>query len=727
MPQMDFDGLKRALLDRASDLLSQWLPEGKVFGNEFVCGSIAGEAGESFRFNIKKGYGQDFATGEPFGDLITVYAKHHNMGMLEAAKACAKLVGFGNGDWGRYESKGERGPTLPQPKPSETAVENRPEFYHQNLGEPSGIYAYHNQEGQVLQYVVRYDLPSGKKTFLPYTFIDGRWERKAYPEPRPLYGLNLLAAKPGKAVLLCEGEKACRSAGEIAGHVYVPITWQGGAKAFGKSDFSPLKGRNVLLWPDADEPGLAAMKGVGRILSPLCPQVKILDVSDYKNGWDAADALESGFTWERFKDWGKKRVSLFNPKERPISKPRVKVLGPVTEPRRAQVDLTHMQKWEACGLEVGKQGPAQDINNVGKILSSWPEFKNFLWFDDFHNRIFTTWGGKGVREWRDVDTLKLTATLQGEFGLRRMRKETVHDCIMLKSIENIRNEPKDWISGLHWDGESRIETFFHDSFRTVDDAYSRSLSKNFWISLVARAVRPGCKVDSMVILEGPQGQYKSTACSIIGGKWFSEINESVTSKDFYLVLSGKLLVEIADLDSFTRAEVNTIKKVITSQVDRYRAPYERGAQDHPRRCIFVGTTNEESYLRDHTGARRFWPIKIGKIDLERIEKQREQLYAEAHSLLLQGEKWFEMPCAETLAAQELRRQEDPWEAIVYEFLQGRQQVTIWEVASECLKFEKDRFSMRENWRLGRVLSTIGWYKKDKKIDGRAIKMWFKKE
>ena len=133
----------------------------------------------------------------------------------------------------------------------------------------------------------------------------------------------------------------------------------------------------------------------------------------------------------------------------------------------------------------------------------------------------------------------------------------------------------------------------------------------------------------MPVLEGSQGTFKSTGLPILGGKWFAEVHQSIDSKDFYLALSGKLLLEISEMHSFSKAEVERLKGVMSCQVDRYRAPYERRAADHPRRCVFAGTTNRDDWNRDETGARRFWPVVCGHIDLDWLTGHRDQLLAEA--------------------------------------------------------------------------------------------------
>lgn len=213
----------------------------------------------------------------------------------------------------------------------------------------------------------------------------------------------------------------------------------------------------------------------------------------------------------------------------------------------------------------------------------------------------------------------------------------------------------------------------------------------------------------MVILEGRQGIFKSKALAAIGGKWYMEASEEITSKDFFVSLQGKLLVEIADLDSFSRADTNRIKKVITCRTDRLRMPYARISQDFPRRSIFVGSTNESNYLRDNTGARRFWPLSVGRIELERILEDRQQLFGEAVTRYLAAEDWWMMPAEITLAAQENRRQFDEWENIVSEHLKqfSPQSITLTELAPK-VGVDPGHLDLATQRRLGSILRRLGW-------------------
>jgi predicted P-loop ATPase len=281
------------------------------------------------------------------------------------------------------------------------------------------------------------------------------------------------------------------------------------------------------------------------------------------------------------------------------------------------------------------------------------------------------------------------------------------------------------MDSLVWDGNERLDVMFHHYFGAKLSEYMTAASKNWWISMVARAYQPGAKVDSMVILEGEQGQFKSMALGVIGGKWYSEAHESVTNKDFFLLLQGKLIIEISELDAFSKAEVNTIKKVITCQTDRFRPPYGRVSIDYPRRCVFVGTTNEQHYLRDTTGARRFWPVKIGRINIPKLKEDRDQLFAEAVHRFKKDEIWYDMP-AETADIQESRRQHDEWETPIGAFIAHRDETTVTEVATECLSILLSKMDIMVQRRISKVLSQLNWESTVIREGERIVRLWKKK-
>lgn len=744
--QADFARLGSELLAQAQSLLFDWLPGGRVVGNEFECGNLSGIAGRSLRVNLRSGKWADFSSNEKGGDLISLFAAIKGISQIEAYRqlggASPKAsVPNGNGHHHHHPSESDAASLVPPPKGTK-----KPDFIHRRHGTATKVWSYRDGTGAVLYFIARYDTPEGKQ-FIPWSWrSDGKWINKAWPEPRPLYGLELLAAHPERAVMVVEGEKAADAARSIAGHVYNVVTWQGGSLAWKKTDLTPLYGRKILLWPDADEPGVEAMYRVGMFLAEQCPEVKQINPAPEQGGWDAADALAAGMDWQKFKEWASPRAEIrkvtlpeqvYKP-EAKVNKAKrtdVEVLPADREPPSINVQVTNTNEptappvslhaaWENMGLAMTqKSGPIINVDNVVRILEAWEPLKGVLWFDEFHQRMLTNKDSdRKIREWRDVDDIDLTVYLQRELGLPKMTTRVVREGVELFAFRNIRNEPRDWMEQLTWDQAPRIDHFFAQALGADDSEYTTAASKNFWLAMIARVYRPGCKFDNMVVLEGHQGKFKSSALNLIGGEWFMEATETIGTKDFLQSLNGKLLVEIAELDGFSKADVRTIKKTISCRVDTYRASFGRRAQDFRRRCVFVGTTNEDEYLEDSTGGRRFWPIKIGNIDLGLIVEHRDQLFAEAVSRFKAGEEWWHMP-AQAKEEQEARRRSDAWEDALLPWLSGKEKVRLLDVAVDCFKMDVERFDKRAQLRLGSVMRSLGWTRITARSGNRVEKMW----
>ena len=373
--------------------------------------------------------------------------------------------------------------------------------------------------------------------------------------------------------------------------------------------------------------------------------------------------------------------------------------------------------WRQWGLSLTDKGyPHLNMHNVATILENDPTFKDSIYFDSFLQRIIRR--NSPEREWKDSDDLEVTRYLQSDLGLPRIGRETVSQGVQQVASKQVRNCVQEWITSLQWDGTQRLESFFTDHFGAAPGDYAHKAGKNFWLSLVARAFNPGCKVDNMIVLEGAQGVGKSTAMQIIGGEWFAEQHESATNpKAFAEILQGKLLVEISEMDAFSRAEVNRVKQTVSCSSDRFRASYGRYAVDHHRTCVFVGTTNRDDWNRDETGARRFWPIACGgDISISGIAASREQLFAEALARYRQNETHWEMPLELAQAEQSARYTADPWLDPITEALKGESSVTTaWVMGKLGLSVERQ--DKRAEMRVGNCLRFMGWLRKQRRIDG----------
>ena len=297
-----FQEVKDGLQARLPDIVQSLLPGGKVFGKEYLCASLQGGSGESCRTNLETGKGSDFASGDAWGDIIGLAAKVWNMRQGEAARELAKQYGIGTAQVFRPQTTSSATPPAPTSfTPVLPVPQSAPEppRHHPQHGQYNHIWRYEDMQGRALAYAVRFALPDGKAV-LPlcygsYGDKSPQWAWKALPEPRPLYGLQILAFKPDAPVLLVEGEKTADAAQVYFPH-HAALTWSGGGKAVSKADFSPLQGREVVIWPDNDEPGFAAALELARILEGKARSVTIVQPPDtLPPAWDLADQAEPGF------------------------------------------------------------------------------------------------------------------------------------------------------------------------------------------------------------------------------------------------------------------------------------------------------------------------------------------------------------------------------------------------------------------------------------------------
>lgn len=379
------------------------------------------------------------------------------------------------------------------------------------------------------------------------------------------------------------------------------------------------------------------------------------------------------------------------------------------------------------GVTVALDLKLQVIPNLANhvaVLREHPRFAGRFWYDAFHQDIRTTWDGDQPRPWVDTDRLRLAATLQAEHGLVKFNDDMVEKAVIAIAQGDVRDELVEWLRSLKWDGTARLDGWLSHVVGAPSDAYHRAVGRNFLLSMVARALQPGCKADCMPVFEGAQGSNKSTMLAVIGGAYFAELTESLDTKDFFIVLQSKWLVEVAELDAFRRSDVTRIKQLLTSQKDRCRLPYTRRAVDMPRRVIFAGSTNETAYLRDSTGARRFWPVQVAAIDLAWLRKNRGQLFAEAVALFDQGATWWEVPQDAAREQAELRREADAWETRIADYCLGRASIDVSAVL-EVLGVEIARQGKAEQMRVASALRLLGYQRTKKRFGSVTRWVWVK--
>lgn len=254
--------------------------------------------------------------------------------------------------------------------------------------------------------------------------------------------------------------------------------------------------------------------------------------------------------------------------------------------------------------------------------------------------------------------------------------------VIRQLAEEYRVNPlKVMLKAKRWDGTERLSIWLPKYMGTEDSEYTRAIGRKWMISAVARAVDPGCQADHMLIFEGKQGVGKSQAARILGGQFYTEYSGNMrgvgAQRDMVAVILGKMIVEMSELASLRRADMESLKAMLTTCSDDVRLSYERDAKSYPRTCVFLGTTNETNgnYIMDATGARRFWPVTVGThaaVRTDRLKEDIEQLWAEAVEAYENGEDWYTVPTEQVLEQQSARQvlleDADPWYQKVRESL-----------------------------------------------------------
>jgi len=510
----------------------------------------------------------------------------------------------------------------------------------------------------------------------------------------------------------------------VLGRNYVAVTWSGGANGWRKTCFEALRGREITIWPDNDEPGNKCGIEIAQKLLSIAKSVKILKVKETTMpvGWDCADAFTAeAWTYDDF-------IAFAKPIAQTLEYDAVKVevqQSLVEERKQEEKAITqgaakNMQLYlnaQAFGYDCGTNGvPKTTADNCLRFLEGRGGEDFDLWLDVFHQKVFIKWPGSEARPIQDHDEVKLLIACQRDWFFSTCRLTDLRGAIGLYTHQRRRNEPKEWLESLAWDGVPRVGMFFQEYFGAAESHYTSKIGNNFWISLAARIIDPGCKVDTMVVLEGLQGKGKSTALAIIGGKWFTEVEEEFGTKDFYQKLQGRILVEIAELHAMGRSDIKKVKNTLSQRIDNFRPPYGRHVETFPRQCLFVGTTNDDSYLNDPTGARRFWPMLTAKIDYELLRQDREQLFAEALQLFKSGETWWDVPKEETEEQQWQRFDLDEWVNIIDPWLlaQKTDRVAVLDILFKCLAIEPGRMDKAAQMRVASVLKYLGWTKARRK-------------
>ena len=298
-----------------------------------------------------------------------------------------------------------------------------------------------------------------------------------------------------------------------------------------------------------------------------------------------------------------------------------------------KVNLDWIKKLERT-KNTGKLLPT--AHNMLLILGNDPRLKNKVGLDLFASRIAVL-GDLPWRKhlkfradiWTDADDSQLRNYISERYeGLQG--RQIIDDAFTEVTQKNAFHPVRDWLEGLEWDGVPRVRRMLIDYLGAEDNPYTEEITEKFFKAAIARVYHPGAKFDFCLTISGPQGIGKSTLLAVLGGKWFNDTVTSIHGKDAMEQLQGYWIVELGEMQAATKAENNELKAFISRQNDKYRAPYGRRTEEHPRQCVFAATTNERIFLKDRTGGRRFWIVMCegGKDIGEFTKAVADQCWAE---------------------------------------------------------------------------------------------------
>ncbi|WP_260446210.1 MULTISPECIES: VapE domain-containing protein [unclassified Nostoc] len=576
---------------------------------------------------------------------------------------------------------------------------------HQKPPRPQGKkeYIYYDRDGQPLVKVTRIDDGNGKKRIFQSHWDSHNWVKGLTDEAKasiPIYRYSEIKAAiaDGRTIFIVEGEGIA----DILWEMGIPATTTiGGAlkyRAYGNYQ-ADLEDANLVLCPDRDEPGLKHMEDIFKDF----PDAKWLYAppNDFywthlaKNGGlDIKDWVEDGATAED-------------------------ILQAI-EDRRIVVDA----------LNKSLEADAERSRTTESKL------------EQKFNQIRAVWGER--LRW---NTLKKQVELDGQplpldrIDLKIARqihidisKEQGKGIVLDLAQENPYSPVVEYlerVSHKHTDVDISILDTIASRYFGTNDPLHAALMKRTLIAAVARAYEPGCKHDEITILQGKQKSLKSTFWRVLAGKQFFTDDISGTEKDEIMKIGQYWLLEYAEFEnSYKKKDVSQLKAFLSRLTDSIRRPYGTDIEDLPRPSIFVGTTNQDEFLYDPTGERRFWVVSVlvNRINIQLLQKERDLIWAAAVTAYKSGEQWHLTDTEDEWleAANKHYQSTDPWEAEIMAWANIRNEVSASEILSEVLKIELAKQGMAEKNRVTQILRANGWNRGSRKrIAGKLLYPWTK--
>lgn len=504
------------------------------------------------------------------------------------------------------------------------------------------------------------------------------WEYKLGRVRRVLYRLpQLVAASKGENVYIAEGEKDCDA---LAGFGLVATTNPGGAGKWRAEFNASLAGRPCIILPDNDAAGRSHASEVRNALTGVALSIVVITLPGLPAKGDVSDWIAAGGN-------------------------RDELIDLVNEARGEP------PAWLSLTQRSGKERkPIPNLRNALIAVSQAPRLKRCLAYDEMLCAV--TYCGKPLK---DDDITAIQESIQIA-GIPMMGRDNVHHAIDKYARQERPFHPlRDELAALRWDGRPRLDSWLTAYLGVESTAYAAAIGKMFLIAMIKRVFEPGCQSDYMLILEGEQGDIKSSLCrALAGDRYFSDSLSLERDKDASIHLRGQWLIEIAELHVFNNKENSYLKSFISRREERYRPPFGTEEVFEPRQCLFIGTSNKDTYLRDDTGGRRFWPVKCTTVKLEAFIRDRDQLLAEAVACYRAGDKTYpdrDFEREHIKPEQAARFEHDVWTEKILNWLDNNAfttTVSVRQVAIEALQMSDKDHDTRMERRIISVLKMSGW-------------------
>lgn len=387
-----------------------------------------------------------------------------------------------------------------------------------------------------------------------------------------------------------------------------------------------------------------------------------------------------------------------------------------------------MRQIEQAHLKVDAEAHDFDKDDNKKILGTLKNARLAiarlgvrLEFDEFADRALVS-GLPGFGPYLDDAAVnRLWLAVEEQFQLK-FGKDKFVTIVSDAARQNRRHPVREFLDGLTWDGTPRLDGWLPRYLGVEESEYARAVGTLVLVAAVRRVRKPGCKFDEMMVLEGPQGGMKSTALAALAMRpdWFSDdLPLNVKTQQFIEQTVGKWIVEAGELEGLRKGDVEKLKGCLSRQRDRSRMAYGRLPVERERQFVIIGTTNKQRYLKDSTGGRRFWPVRVGAVDLAGLKQDVVQLWAEAAAREAEGASIRLDPSLYGAAAdqQEARRIDDPWLEVVAGALGGLEGKLRAADAWTIVAVPVERRTQHDNERLGEVMRELGWDRKKLRFGG----------